>query len=178
MSLIIEKKIKYLLLLILLISCNQHYNTDKIHTLSELKNITNADLNELKELQIKNVQNALKLAQLNLAKIEDKKLDSIEIELIYFEYRDYLNCVNNLHESAQKITPLINVLYTNQSQLKNITSDYVNSKERRSDLDPYFIQENNIVKETSIKVHNIIQTINQEQLRLDTLNNQIEEIIN
>ena len=47
----------------------------------------------------------LKIAKLNLSKIEEK-LDSIEIRLIYFEYHNYLNCVNKLYENFQNINAL------------------------------------------------------------------------
>tara|TARA_Y100001968_G_C19435746_1_gene759533 strand:- start:1065 stop:1589 length:525 start_codon:yes stop_codon:yes gene_type:complete len=172
-----EHKLKYLIMIALFISCNQDYNNNEIQILSKLERVTNTDLHDLQKLEIKNVYNALKIAKLNLTKIEEKKLDSIEIELIYFEYRDYLNCVNNLYESTQKIPLLINTLYKNKSQLENMKSDYQYSKERRLDLDKYLVQEDSIVNTTSMEVHDLLQLINREQFRFDTLNKKMEEII-
>ena len=173
----IIKKINYFILLILLISCGQSYNNEKIQTLLELEKITKADILKLQTLKKEDVQNILKIAKFNLSKIEDKKLDSIEIDLIYFEYRDYLHCINNLHEAMQIIKPLHNELSINETQLINIKTDYANSKERRLDLDKYLLQEKKIVTKTSMRVSDVINAINKEQQKFSSLNKKIEEII-
>lgn len=175
---LVKKNIHYFFLFVILISCSKNYNNDKINVLSELEKITKNDINALYNLDLEDAQHTLQIAKFNLLKIEDKKLDSMEFELIYFEYRNYLHCINKLYESMQSITPLKKILSKNQSQLKNIKSDYKNSKDRRSDLDQHLLQEKKIVEETSMQVSSIISSINEEKVRFKPLNNRIEEIIN
>ena len=175
---IIRINIPCLIIIILFISCYRNYNAEKITTVLELEKITKSDVSALQKVNITGVENSLQIAKLNLSKIEEKKLDTIEIRLIYFEYHNYLNCVNKLYENSQKINTLKNTLANNQVQLKNIKSDYKNSRERRVDLDKYLLHEKNIVNETSNKVLNTINTINEEQKKFDNLNSKIEEILN
>ena len=174
----IKTNISCLIIIILFISCTYHYNTEKINTVLELEKITQSDISDLHALSIKDVESALKIAKLNLAKIEEKKLDSIEVRLIYFEYHNYLTCVNKLYEHTQNINLLKSTLATNQLQLKNIKSDYKNSQERREDLDTHLLHEKQIIQKTSNKVFNTIKIINEEKLKFDDLNAKIEEIIN
>ena len=166
------------MIIILFISCYRHYNAEKTTTVLELEKITKNDISALQDLNTIDVDNSLKIAKLNLSKIEEKKLDSIEIRLIYFEYHNYLNCVNKLYENFQNINALKKTLTKNQVQLKNIKSDYKNSRERRGDLDKHLLHEKNIVNETSNKVFNTIKAINEEQIKFDKLNSKIEEILN
>ncbi len=175
---IIRINIPCLIIIILFISCYRNYNAEKITTVLELEKITKSDVSALQKVNITGVENSLQIAKLNLSKIEEKKLDTIEIRLIYFEYHNYLNCVNKLYENSQKINTLKNTLANNQVQLKNIKSDYKNSRERRGDLDKHLIYETDIVKETSSKVFNTIKIINEEQSKFDDLNSKIEEILN
>ena len=175
---IIKKNIQCFIVIVLLISCYRYYNTEKITTVLELEKITKSDISALQKVNIKDVENSLQIAKLNLSKIEEKKLDTIEIRLIYFEYHNYLNCVNKLYENSQNINALKNTLTKNQVQLKNIKSDYKNSRERRVDLDKHLLHEKSIVNETSNKVLNTIKTINEEQIKFDNLNSKIEEILN
>ena len=128
---IIRINIPCLIIIILFISCYRNYNAEKITTVLELEKITKSDVSALQKVNITGVENSLQIAKLNLSKIEEKKLDTIEIRLIYFEYHNYLNCVNKLYENSQKINTLKNTLANNQVQLKNIKSDYKNSRERR-----------------------------------------------
>ena len=73
MSIINKKNIFYLLLSVLLISCTS-YNQKKIEIISDLEAITQQDYNLLNLLPILELQNNLKIAKLNLAKIEDEKI--------------------------------------------------------------------------------------------------------
>jgi len=162
----------------LFLSCNERYNTENIKNASTLELKTSEDLQNINSLDIKALKNNLKIAKFNLSKIEEMQLDSITIELIYFEYRDYLHCVNNLYESLNEIQNLKKLLNTNITQLSNIKKDYKNSQKRRSDLDDYLFDEAQIVENTSIKVNQIIYTINYENKRFVNLNKTIEELIN
>ena len=173
-----KKNIQWFIIIILFISCYRHYNAEKTTTVVELEKITKNDISALQELNTIDVENSLKIAKLNLSKIEEKKLDSIEIRLIYFEYHNYLTCVNKLYEHTQNINLLKSTLATNQLQLKNIKSDYKNSQERREDLDTHLLHEKQIIQKTSNKVFNTIKIINEEKLKFDDLNAKIEEIIN
>tara|TARA_B100000579_G_C22571874_1_gene729296 strand:- start:66 stop:596 length:531 start_codon:yes stop_codon:yes gene_type:complete len=173
---IIKRNIQCLIIIILFFACNQH-NEEKIHTVLDLEKITERDILNLNALAIDDVESSLKIAKLNLSKIEEKKLDSIEVELIYFEYHSYLTCINKLYDYSQNINILKNKLATNQVQLKNIKSDYKNSRERRRDLDNHLLNEKQIVEETANKVFNTIKIINEEQSKFYSLNEKIEEII-
>ena len=175
---IFRKTITHLLIIMLFLSCNERYNTENIKNASTLELKTSEDLQNINSLDIKALKNNLKIAKFNLSKIEEMQLDSITIELIYFEYRDYLHCVNNLYESLNEIQNLKKLLNTNITQLSNIKKDYKNSQKRRSDLDDYLFDEAQIVENTSIKVNQIIYTINYENKRFVNLNKTIEELIN
>ena len=159
-------------------SCNERYNTENIKNASILELKTSEDLQNINSLDIKALKNNLKIAKFNLSKLEEMQLDSITIELIYFEYRDYLHCVNNLYESLNEIKNLKKLLNTNITQLANIKKDYKNSRKRRNDLDYYLFDESQIVENTSMKVNQIIYTINYENKRFVNLNKTIEELIN
>jgi len=177
MSVIIVKNKFYLLVLILLISCNNYYNVKKINTISDLQSKTDRDHSLLSVLPILDLNKTLKIAKLNLAKIEDKQLDSIAIELIYFEYKAYINCVNTIYEGMEEINHLNKVLDTNMEQLNNIKSDYKNSRSKRDDLTPHLIKEAKIVNETSIKVKELVQKLETQIVQFDTLNAKIESLV-
>jgi len=177
MSVIIKKNKFYLLVVILLISCNNYYNIKKINTISDLQSKTHTDHKILNVLPILDLNNTLKIAKLNLSKIEDKKLDSIAIELIYFEYKAYINCVNTVYEGMQEINHLNKVLDTNMQQLNNIKSDYKNSRSKRDDLTPHLIKETKIVNETSVKVKKLVQKLEAQIVQFDTLNSKIESLV-
>ena len=178
MSNVIKNTISYFLFLILLFSCHNNYNNQKSNTISNLEKITIQDYNKLKSLKTNDVENTLEIAKLNLLKIEDKELDSITIELIYFEYRDYLNCINIIYESLKKINNLNSILTNNTNQLKNMKDDYNNSRSKRDDLEKYLLEEIEIVKETSRMVNDVTKKIELETVRFNDLNKKIEEFIN
>jgi len=177
MSVINAKNKLYLLVAFLLLSCSNYYNSKKIKNISDLQSQTNRDHNLLKLLPILDLNNTLKIAKLNLSKIEEKKLDSIAIELIYVEYKEYLNCINIVYEGMQEINNLSKELSTNMQQLESIKSDYKNSRSKRDDLNPYLIKETEIVQITSIKVEKLVKELELQVLQFDTLNTKIESLI-
>ena len=119
----------------------------------------------------------IKISKFNLLALERKKLDSISIELIYFEYRDYLNCVNSMRLLIEKIDQLKHQLNSNIKQLQNLKKDYQDSKKRRNDLDTHLISEQFFIHETSQEIKKIINVnINIEE-KFDSLNKEIELII-
>ena len=105
-------------------------------------------------------------------------MDSINVELIYFEYRNYLNCINIIYENTREIDNLNHTLSNNANQLKDLKHDYINSRTERIDLDKYFFEEMKIVKETSKKVNTALKTTKKEVNRFNNLNEKIEQFIN
>ena len=174
---IITKNRVFLILLILFISCN-NYNTKQLNAISILETKTHKDYNNLKYLKSNDIKNILKIAKLNLSKIENKRLDSIAIELIYLEYREYLDCVNAIYEASKEINQLEKVLNNNLKQLKNMKSDYKNSKVKRNDLDLYLMQEKQIINNASNQVTEILRNMKTERRRFENINKKIEVFIN
>ena len=164
-------------LLIIFVSCKNQYNSEKLHTISELEQKISRDFYSLNELNMNEVQNTLKIAKLNLAKIEEKKLDSVSIDLIYFEYSEYLSCVNTIYEGSKEIKKMPNLLKHNQSQLQDLKADYTNSKFRRDDLDDYLKQEVAIINQTSFKLDLILTELKREIYKFEEKNKKIEELI-
>lgn len=170
-------RIIFFLLIIIFTSCKNQYNNEKLHTISELEQNISRDFYNLNKLNMSEVQNALKIAKLNLAKIEEKKLDSVSIDLIYFEYSEYLSCVNTIYEGAKEIKKMPNLLKHNQSQLQDLKADYTNSKFRRDDLDDYLKQESSIINQTSSKLDLILTQLKREIYTFEEKNKKIEELI-
>ena len=178
MSKVIKNTASYFLFLILLSSCYNDYNDQKSKAISSLEKTTMQDYNKLKSLKNNDIESILKIAKLNLLEIEKKEFDSVAIELIYFEYRDYLNCINTIYESLKKIDNLNDIITNNSNQLQNMKDDYNNSRSKRDDLEKYLLEEIEIVKETSRSVNDVTKKIKQETIRFNNLNKQIEEFIN
>ena len=164
-------------LLIIFISCKNQYNRKKLNTISELEQTITRDFYNLNELNMNEVQNALKIAKLNLEKIEEKKLDSVSMDLIYFEYSQYLHCVNRIYEGSKEINKITNLLTNNQSQLQDLKADYTNSKFRRDDLDDYLQQEISIINQTSSKLDVTISQLKAETYKFEEKNKKIEELM-
>ena len=115
---IIGQNRKLFFLLIILTSCNNYHNRQKMHAITALENKTTDDFYNLTTLMTNDIENVLKIAEFNLSKIEDKKLDSIAMELIYFEYREYLQCVNIIYGASQEIENLKSTIVYN-TYIKN-----------------------------------------------------------
>ncbi len=175
---IIKRSASLFLIIILLSSCNNYYNSQRIKKIRTLQEKISEDYTNSESLKSKDIQNTLKIAKFNLSKIEEKRIDSITMELIYFEYRNYLNCINTLYENVQKIDEVYHKLSLNSIQLKNLHSDYKNSRSKREDLEGHLFEESKIIQNTSIELDNIVKTIEKENLKFNTLNRQIEELIN
>ena len=177
MLLIIKKRFLYFAILILVISCQNHHNTKKLNLIQNLEQLILNDKNNLNIVEIKNIENTLKISRFNLSKLERKKLDSISVRLMYFDYREYLDCVNTMYKSVNVIHNLKNELAVNSKQLKNMKNDYKNSKKKRDDLDKYLLEESNYIKQTSEKISATINMLIQQREKFDSLNKKIEAII-
>jgi len=171
----VKKNILFIFIL-LLISCKN--NKQQLNTIYKLEEITKADQNKLKLLETNKINKNLEIAKFNLLKIEEKKLDSIAFELIYFEYKNYINCVNTLHESTKDIERFRRILITNNNQLKNIKIDCQNLTLNKDDLNKYLTEESMIIKQTSTSIDELLYLIEDAQSQFLALNKQIENIIN
>ena len=178
MSVIIKKNRFYIFLFIILISCNSYYNNKKLDAIVQLEKTTTKDYNNLNSLVENDIENTLKIAKLNLLKIEEKELDSITMELIYFQYKAYLDCVNKIYEGSQKVNTLNAILATNSKQLEHIKADYKHSRSKRDDLNQYLLEESNIVAETSVKIKSLINELEKQIIQFDIVNKEIELLIN
>ena len=178
MPVIIKKNRFYIFLFIILISCNNYYNNKKLDAIVQLEKITTEDYNNLNSLVENDIENTLKIAKLNLLKIEEKELDSITMELIYFQYKAYLDCVNKIYEGSQKVNILNTILATNSKQLEHIKADYQHSRSKRNDLNQYLLEESNIVSETSVKIKSLINELEKQIIQFDIVNKEIELLIN
>ena len=178
MSVIIKKNRFYIFLFIILISCNSYYNKKKLDAITQLQATTNEDYKSLNLLVEDDIANTLKIAKLNLLKIEEKKLDSITMELIYFQYKSYLDCVNKIYEGSQEINALNTILATNSKQLEHIKADYKYSRSKRDDLNKYLLEESNIVAETSFKIKSLINELEKQIIEFNSVNKKMELLIN
>lgn len=178
MSVIIKKNRFYIFLFIILISCTSYYNKKKLDAITQLQTTTNEDYKSLNLLAEDDIANTLKIAKLNLLKIEEKKLDSITMELIYFQYKAYLDCVNKIYEGSQEINALNTILATNSKQLEHIKADYKYSRSKRDDLNKYLLEESNIVAETSVKIKSLINELEKQIIEFNSVNKKMELLIN
>ena len=178
MSYILQKRTFIFILIMILFSCNNVKNNQQLKRINKLEKVTELDQNKLQSLAISEIEKKLKIAEFNLLKFERKKLDSTALELIYVEYKNYINCVNTLYESMQSINEFHKILTTNIDQLKNIKVDCQNSALNEEKLDKYLQQEDHVVFETSKSINRLVIEINYEASRFDTLNQQMENIIN
>ena len=178
MSVIIKKNRFYIFLFIIFISCNSYYNKKKLDAITQLQKTTNEDYKSLNLLVEDDIANTLKIAKLNLLTIEEKKLDSITMELIYFQYKAYLDCVNKIYEGSQEINALNTILATNSKQLEHIKADYKYSRSKRDDLNKYLLEESNIVAETSVKIKSLINELEKQIMEFNSVNKKMELLIN
>ena len=159
-------------------SCQIERNENQIQLIYELEKVTISDKGKLQSLDIKKLESYTKIAKFNLLQLENKKLDSINIQLMYFEYIEYLQAVNQIVLTVEKIEALQQALALNEKQVNNIKKDYLGSSKRRVDLDQYLENEKNIIDATSkevTKIYKIAVNLNEQ---FDTLNKNIELIIN
>tara|TARA_B100000902_G_C27164382_1_gene840417 strand:+ start:174 stop:668 length:495 start_codon:yes stop_codon:yes gene_type:complete len=161
----------------LYVACSSSNATQIEHIIILETDISN-DRTHLNSIDINKLNNNLKIAELNLLKLEHKQLDSVSVELIYFQYRDYLNCINNIHTCIEENNRLKKELETNTIQLSNIKLDYQISNKERLDLDTHLIHETKFVQETSKSIMALIEKMNNQSEQFDSLNKNIENIIN
>ena len=163
--------------MILYVACSSSNSTQIEHIRILETDIAN-DLTHLNSIDINKLNNNLKVAELNLIRLEHKQLDSISVELIYFQYRDYLSCINNMQSCILENNRLKKELETNTIQLSNIKLDYQSSNKERVDLDTHLIHETKFVQQTSKSIMALIEKMNNQFEQFDSLNKNIENIIN
>ena len=161
----------------LYVACSPSNATQIEHIIILETDIAN-DRTHLNSIDINKLNNNLKIAELNLLKLEHKQLDSVSVELIYFQYRDYLNCINNIQTCIEENNRLKKELEINTIQLSNIKLDYQISNKERLDLDTHLIHETKFVQETSKSIMALIEKMNNQSEQFDSLNKNIENIIN
>tara|TARA_B100001113_G_C21090366_1_gene614050 strand:- start:493 stop:1029 length:537 start_codon:yes stop_codon:yes gene_type:complete len=165
------------ILIILYVACS-HSNTSQLKHITTLETDILKDQTYLNSIDINELNNHLKVAELNLLRLENKELDSISVELIYFQYRDYLNCINDIQKCIAKHNLLKKELGINTIQLSNIKLDYQRSNKERSDLDTHLIHETKLIQHTSKSIVELIDKFNNQSEQFDSLNKYIENIIN
>lgn len=158
-------------------SCQNQKNKIEIRTIEELEEITLADINTLQNINTNRMKNNTQLGEFNILKLEEKELDSISVELIYFEYREYLNYINKTTTIINSINNLQNTLIINQAQLNTLKMDYNTSKNRRNDLDEHLKNEKIFVKNTTQEIKRITSIASELNAEFDSLNTKIELII-
>ena len=167
----------FYIILACLFSCNSYYNSKKLQTISHLEQVLQDDEAGLKKININDIHNILKIASFNLSVFESKKIDSIGFEILYEDYKLYINCVNLIHESSIKLTSLKTSLKTNKHQLKKIKDDYMLSRGKRDDLDKYLVEEFDFIYQTSSEIKETISTIIRGEDAFFKLNSKMEKII-
>ena len=158
------------------ISC-QNNNKIEIRTVEKLEEITLSDTEILNNININNIQNNIRLGEFNILKLEERQLDSISVELIYFEYREYLNYINLATNIVHSINNLKDMLTINGEQLNKLKLDYQESKERRNDLDRHLKNEKIFVENSSKEIKKVTTVLNEMNEQFDSLNKIIELII-
>ena len=166
-----------LFILIICNSCQNKQNKIKIQTIEELEEITLSEINNLKNININEIKNNIKLGNFNILQLEAKGLDSISVELIYFEFRHYLNYINKTTTMMHSINDLKNTLQLNHQQLNKLKLDYTHSRDRRDDLDSHLKNEAILVETTSKKIEKITDLLTELNVEFDSLNKKIELII-
>ena len=169
--------ISYLFIFSVFISCKKNYNEVEIEIINNLEEITVLDETKLSSINTLNLENYIKIAEFNLLKLEERELDSVSAELIYFEYREYLNYIHKISFILNESESLQKILTLNTNQLNNLKLDYLYANERRHDLDEHLKNEQNFVAETSKKIQKTIVILNEINEKFDSLNKQIELII-
>lgn len=162
---------------ILLFAACSSSNSNQLEHIDLLEIEIIKDESYLKSIDTNKLNQNLKIADLNLLRLENKKLDSISFELIYFQYRDYLNCLYDLKTCLVENKKLDKELKINKNQLSNLKLDYYISKKKATELDKYLAQETDLIRKTSKSIFNHTENYNNQKERFDSLNKSIEDII-
>tara|TARA_B100000963_G_C22623689_1_gene671248 strand:+ start:1678 stop:2208 length:531 start_codon:yes stop_codon:yes gene_type:complete len=170
---------KYIIILNLLIhfSCS-NFNSSGLKELSKLEYKISLDKKKISHLKTFQIKKNLQLAKNNFLLLESMSLDSIAFELIYFKYKDYLSCVNNIYDYDEIIEILNEELKINEVQLSNLIKEHQSSRFPRLDLNSYVENEKKLIESTSEKINELHVNLKHEILRFDSLNLSIEKIIN
>tara|TARA_B110000438_G_C15371499_1_gene460739 strand:+ start:29 stop:553 length:525 start_codon:yes stop_codon:yes gene_type:complete len=163
------------ILVLVISSCVQH--REELNVINTLQYINKEHIVSINNLETESVESALLLANLNLLALEGMKLDSVSFNLIYLDYKLYLNCINNIYSSMQVVKNIKQELSENTNQLENLKSDYMNSNYVRKDLDRYLESEIEYIENTSKHIVETINIIKLEILNFYSLNKSIENII-
>jgi len=166
------------LIIILFHSCYYFHNSNQLEKITEVEKIIDLDKKKMQEFRANEIEKMFNIARLNLDLLESKQLDSVAFSLIYYDYRNYIDCVNQMHEAYKEFNQLSEVLTMNNTQIKNIKSDYMNSNVKRNDLDQYLLEEINIVKATSKTIDELVKTIDFTVNDFYKLNEKLENILN
>ena len=166
------------LIIILFHSCYYLHNSNQLEKITELEKIIDLDKKKMKECRTNEIEKIFNITRLNLDLLESKQLDSIAFSLIYYDYRNYIDCVTQMYEAYKELNQFSEVLTINNTQLKNIKSDYMNSDVKRNDLDQYLLEEINIIKVTSKTIDELVKTIDVTVTDFYKLNEKLENILN
>ena len=166
------------LIIILFHSCYYFHNSNQLEKITELENIIDLDKKKMEELKANEIENMFNIARLNLDLLESKQLDSVAFSLIYYDYRNYIDCVNQMYTAYKELNQLSEALITNNTQIQNIKSDYLNSNVKRNDLDQYLLEEISIVKATSTTIDELVKIIDLTTTDFYQLNEKLENILN
>ena len=164
-------------IIILLFAACSSSNSNQLDHIDVLELEMIKDESYLKSIDTNKLNQNLKIADLNLLRLENKKLDSISFELIYFQYRDYLNCLYDLKTCLLDNKKLEKEFKINKKQLSNLKLDYQVSKKKAIDLDRYLAQETDLIRKTSKSIFNHTKNYTNQKERFDSLNKSIEDII-
>ena len=166
-------------LIIIFTSCQNNKTQNELKSINQLKSLTQADLHNLNLINIKQLQESILISELNLLELEKMEMiDSSHIELINFEYRNYLQCIRTIREIIMIIQEYKNILTYNAKQLSDLKLDYQNSKNTTNNLNLYLKEETTIVKNTSIEIEKLSKSAFNILEHFDSLNFKIENIIN
>tara|TARA_B100000575_G_scaffold294455_1_gene310517 strand:- start:27 stop:557 length:531 start_codon:yes stop_codon:yes gene_type:complete len=155
-----------------------NFNSSSLKELSELEYKISLDKKKISHLKTFQTKKNLQLAKNNFLLLESMSLDSISFELIYFKYKDYLSCVNNIYSYVEIIEILNEELKINEVQLSNLIKEHQSSRRPRLDLNSYVENEKKLIESTSKKINELHINLKHETLRFDSLNLSIEKIIN
>ena len=158
-------------------SCS-NFNSSSLKELSDLEYKISLDKKKISHFKTYQTKKKLELAKNNFLLLESMRLDSIAFELIYFKYKDYLDCVNNINSYVEIIEILSEELKENEIQLSNLIKEYQSSRGPRLDLNFHVETEKKLTESTSEKINELQINLKMENLRFDSLNHSIEKIIN
>lgn len=164
------------LLVIILSSC---VNTKKeIKKIQELESIITEHRHSINNLEIGSLETILNLAQLNILELEQMRLDSLSFELIYLDYKLYLNLIHDINKSIQLMENIHKDITINTNQLENLKYDCLNSNYRIKKFEEYLNNESKYIQNTSNQIKAIVNKIKLEIEDFYSLNKKIEKIIN